>query len=150
MGSERFNVNHIQVQMAMVIKLLEIPVEDGDYSAIPTDVPMWLKPYVGAALRSGLLNGLEQGETFGADMPITEAEAAVMLQNALALSLTEVAVREETVPVWAADAVAVLAQNGLMLNGEGALTRARVAELLYQVSYLAVDAPGMQILRMQQ
>ena len=136
--------------LAMVIKLLEIPVEDGDYSAIPTDVPMWLKPYVGAALRSGLLNGLEQGETFDADMPITEAEAAVMLQNALALSLTEVAVREETVPVWAADAVAVLAQNGIMLNGEGTLTRARVAELLYQVSYLAVDAPGMQILRMQQ
>lgn len=138
--------------LTMAVKALDIPVEEGDYSAIPEDVPMWLKPYVGAALRSGLLEGWPQAETgsFDMDSPITELEAAVLLQNALDLSLSQTAVENsQELPVWAADAVAVMNQYGVALGSENALTRAQAAEVLYQISILSVTAPGMTVFRMQ-
>ena len=53
----------------------------------------------------------------------------------------------EGLPDWAVSAVNVLADNGLALAALSELTRSDVAELLYQVSLLAADAPGMMILR---
>ena len=137
--------------LAMAVKTLDIPLEEVDYSAIPEDVPMWLKPYVGAALRSGLLEGWPQTETgsFDADAPITGAEVAVLLQNALDLSSLETVIETEEIPVWAADAVAVLGQHGVALDGNAALTRAQAAQILYQVNTLAILAPGMEVFRMQ-
>ena len=133
--------------VAMLIEVLQIAPEETDYSQIPADVPVWLKPYVGAAMRAGLLEGL-QTETFGAYSPITGAEAAVMVQNALELTVTETAVNEEeTVPVWAADSVAVLAENGISLNWSDTMTRGDTAILLYRLHALAATAPGMMILR---
>ncbi len=138
--------------LAMAVKTLDIPLENGDYTGIPADVPMWLKPYVGAALRSGLLEGWPQSETGSWDMnsPITGAEAAVLLQNALDLTLEETAVSEnQEIPVWAADSLAVMSQYGLEMECNTALTRAQAAEILYQINTLAITAPGMTVFRMQ-
>lgn len=137
--------------LAMVVKVLDIPAVE-DYSDIPADVPLWLKPYVGAAMRSGLLEGWPETESgnFEADTPITGAEAAVMLQNALDLTLTETAAEENSeVPVWAADSLTAMAENGIALEYDSALTRAQAAEMLYQVSILSLTAPGMMVFRMQ-
>ena len=136
--------------LAMVIKALEIPVEETDYSGIPADVPLWLKPYVGAALRSGLLDGWQDTEagSFDPYSPITGGEVAVMLQNALDLGADDLQTSQE-VPAWAADSVAVMAANGIALSCDAPLTRAQAAQVLYQVSYLAVDAPGVQVFRRQ-
>lgn len=138
--------------LTMAVKALDIPVEETDYTGIPADVPMWLKPYVGAALRSGLLEGWPQTEAGSFDMesPITELEAAVLLQNALDLTLEEASVKTgEEVPVWAAASVAVMNQYGVELGSETALTRGQAAETLYLISQLAVTAPGMTVFRMQ-
>ena len=135
--------------LTMAVKALDIPIEEVDYSAIPEDVPMWLKPYVGAALRSGLLEGWPETQT-NMNSPITELEAAVLLQNALDLSMTETAGEiSEELPVWAADSVAVMNQYGVALGSENALTRSQAAEVLYQISILSVTAPGMTVFRMQ-
>lgn len=139
--------------LAMVVKALEIPLENESYAAIPSDVPQWLKPYVGAALRSGLLEGWPESETgsFHADDPITGAEAAVMLQNALDLSAADAAaLTGEDVPVWAADSLAVMNGNGIDLSPAAPLTRAQAAQVLYKISQLCVTAPGMAVLRLQQ
>ena len=137
--------------LAMVVKVLDIPLEDADYSSIPADVPLWLKPYVGAALRSGLLEGWPETETggFEADSPITGAEAAVMLQNALDLTVSSQSPETEEVPVWAASSLVALSDHGVALDFDELLTRAQAAQVLYQVSLLAESAPGMSVLRMQ-
>lgn len=129
--------------LAMVTKALDIPLEDSDFAGVPENVPLWLKPYVGAAIRSGLLEGLP--EDWQTDGPITGAEVAVMLQNALDLPVA--AEVDEALPAWAADSVATMAVSGIALEAEGNLTRARASEVLYQVSILSLTAPGMQILR---
>lgn len=129
--------------LAMVTKVLDIPLEDSDFASVPENVPLWLKPYVGAAIRSGLLEGLP--ENWQTDGPITGAEVAVMLQNALDLPVA--AEVDEALPAWAADSVATMAVSGIALEAEGNLTRARAAEVLYQVSILSLTAPGMQVLR---
>ena len=76
--------------LAMVMQLLQIPVEDrAEYTGMAQDAPDWLKPYLAAAVRSGLLAGMPESQTFGAEEPITGAEAAVILQNALDLPVAE-------------------------------------------------------------
>ena len=136
--------------LAMAVKTLDIPVENTDYSGIPADVPMWLKPYVGAALRSGLLEGWPQTETGSWDMAITGAEAAVLLQNALDLTAEDAtAETNQEIPVWAATAIAVMNQYGVELAVDAPMTRAQVAQVLYQIDALAFTAPGMAVFRMQ-
>ena len=97
-------------------------------------------------MRSGLTAGVpaEQTETFGA--PITGGVAAVMLQNALDLAvLTVVDEGREDVPRWAAVAVAALQDSGITVQAMEPLTRGEAAKLLYQVSLLAEDAPGLRM-----
>ena len=139
--------------LAMVVQMLDIPSENRDYGAIHAQTPDWLKPYLAAAVRAGLTAGLpEAAET---DAPITGAEAAVVLQNALALTVNQQALetvateQEEEVPVWAASSLTVMADHGLSLPANEALTRADVAEVLYQASILAVNAPGTAVFRLQ-
>lgn len=142
--------------LAMMVQLLDIPTQDAQTASLPEDTPDWLKPYLAAAQRSGITDRLPE-ENFDADAPITGGEAAVMLQNALDLSITQsaleaqqtAAAEDTAVPAWAATALTVMADNGLSLSAEEALTRADVAEVLYQASILAVDAPGTSVLRMQ-
>ena len=133
--------------LTMLIKTLDIPLEET--AELPVDAPGWLKPYLAAAMRSGLTDGMETKETAWME-GITGAEAAVMVQNALDLTAKDVLSLREEDPDWAAPALAVMAVNGIELSAGDALTRADVAKMLYQVHDLSATAPGMAVLRMQQ
>jgi len=138
--------------LTMLLQVLDIPKEDTSYAAVPSDTPLWLKPYVGAALRSGLISGLpETGmDAESMNQPITGAEVAVMLQNALDLRVSHQIPEELTeLPAWAIDALSAMADNGISLTATDPMTRAQVAEVLYQVHYLSVTAPGAAVLRLQ-
>lgn len=121
--------------VTMLVKALEItPEEEITHTGYTDEIPLWLQPYLAAAVRSGLTAGLPEQETFGADMPITGAEAAVMLQNALDLTVETVAADSES-PDWAATALSALEDNGITLDA-GELTRGQAAEVLYQTAKL--------------
>lgn len=148
--------------LSMLVQTLGIPTEDVSYEAIPQDTPGWLKPYLAAAMRSGLTADLPQSESgsFEADRDITGAEAAVMIQNALDLTIsqqtlealaaeTDAEAEAEVIPAWAEVSMTAMAENGVMLTANSPLTRAQLAKALYRVSYLAVDAPGMTVIRKQ-
>ena len=75
-----------------------------------------------------------------------------MLQNAMELSVTTAVVEEELSEeeleyVWAMEAVMAMQDNGVAVSAPEILTRAQVANILYQVSKLAEDAPGLEIYR---
>ncbi len=134
--------------LSMLVQVLQIPTQEQLYSAIPANTPQWLKPYAAAALRAGLLAGLP--EEFDFSEAVSGAEAAVMLQNALDLSVSTQADLEEnadSVPAWALSAVNALADNGLALAPGAAMTRGEAAKLLYRIQALAPEAPGMLALR---
>ena len=137
--------------LTMMVKTLGIPVEEeAEFTGYSDEAPTWLKPYLAAALRSGLTAGLPASETgaFGHGRTITGGEAAVMLQNAMDLAVStctmegvETAAEEN----WSAVAVATMAENGITLSAEGELTRGEVAQILYQAHQLAQNAPGLQM-----
>ena len=135
--------------LAMVVKLLDVPVED--VQTMDADAPKWLQPYLAAAMRSGLTTGIP--EQTDMNQPVTGAEAAVMLQNALDLTVTDEALatftESEEVPKWAAPSLTVMAQHGLDMEAQTQLTRGQVAKILYQVEDLAVNAPGVAVIRKQ-
>lgn len=140
--------------LTMLVSVLELqPDTEVSYEA---DAPEWLRPYLAAAMRSGLMAGLPDVETFDAEAPITGAEAAVMLQNALDLrrmsdSAQTVGVKtEEAVPVWAADAIQILSDHGIVLDAVSTLSRGDAAKVIYQVSQLSPEAPGAIALRIAQ
>ena len=148
--------------LSMVINALDIPTKNVSLAGVPADTPQWLKPYLAAAQRSGLAANLPLGEdgSFQADAPITGAEAAVILQNALDLTISQEALETlamttaaedaaTDVPAWAQVSLTAMSDNGIQLESSAALTRGEVAQLMYQVSYLAIDAPGMTVIRMQ-
>ena len=131
--------------LTMLVRVLDIPLTQS--TALPMgaeEIPTWLQPYYAAAVRSGLVAGLETGH-FSYDRPITGEEAAVMLQNALDLRAAEEAMAQpgET----AASALQTLGSHGIDLPSEGNLTRGQAAQALYAVSRLADTAPGIQVLR---
>ena len=148
--------------LTMVVNMLEIPTDDALYSGLPADTPDWLRPYLAAAMRAGLTAGLPENEAgyFEADAPIGGAEAAVILQNALDLSVSSQHLEEAepvssedeqvSVPVWAASSITAMADNGITFNLTRGMNRGEVAQVMYQVSQLAEDAPGMAVIRMQQ
>lgn len=139
--------------LAMVVQVLDIPVESADTVQLPADTPQWLKPYLAAAQRSGLTDHWQQ--TVSLQEPITGAEAAVMLQNALDLTVSAQLLEEdislqENVSSRTAASLAVMAENGVALEADTVLTRADAAKVLYRVSKLSLDAPGMAVFRFQQ
>ena len=75
-------------------------------------------------MRSGLLAGWVEEDLFQPDAIITGQEAATMIQNALDLA------------------------EPMVLSEEN-LTREEAAQVLYQVSQLKSDAPGMAVLNTQ-
>ena len=131
--------------LAMMVKALNIPVdEEADFTGYTDEAPQWLKPYLAAALRSGLTAGVQTLEAgaFGAYDSITGGEAAVMLQNAMDLTVSAAAL-EDAEDSWAAAAVAAMNENGIAITAGDTLTRGQVAEILYQASALAEEAPGL-------
>ena len=108
--------------LTMLVRALDIPSEN-THMTFDEDVPAWLRPYLAAAMRVGITAGTPQG---GYGEPITGAEAATMIQNALGLEAVEV-----------------------FSFGEGPLTRGDAAMALYRAAQLAPDAPGMAVIRKQ-
>lgn len=144
--------------LTMVIKLLDVPVS-GSVANVPADTPDWLKPYLAAAIRSGLTAGIPDSQTgsFMGETPITGAEAAVILQNALDLTVSQQTLESiqtsaedtEAIPAWAAASLTAMIENGVSFTVNDAMTRAEVAQVLYQISQLSADAPGMAVIRKQ-
>ena len=140
--------------IAMMVKALDIPTDKLDYTVLPENTPQWLRPYMAAALRSGLVSGLEENG-LDAHADVTGAQAAVMLQNALDLSISgdaleTVAAMEDTTPDWAVAAMTALQYNGIYLPANEPLTRGDLALALYQADYLSLTAPGLEVIRKQQ
>jgi len=93
--------------VTMLVKTLEIPVEEGlVYTGYTDDIPLWLQPYLAAAVRSGLTAGLDHPEVFGSGEVITAGEAAVLVANGLDPTETFAGNREE--PVTRAMAAQIL------------------------------------------
>ena len=137
----------------MMVKALNISTQNADYSSLSEDTPQWLRPYMAAALRSGLISGLDM-QSMDANAAISGAQAAVMLQNALDLSvsddvLKQVSAMDDNIPEWAAPALTVLYHNGIALSADTPLTRAEAAKVLYRADYLSLTAPGLEVIRKQ-
>ncbi len=136
--------------LAMVTQLTELSVEDQPvYTELAAKVPQWLRPYLAAAVRSGIAAdwSLLLEEVPDTEAPITGAEAALILQNALDLPAVPTMAEDGEAPTRETAALAVMNAQGLSLTGEDCLTRAQAAELLYRVSRLMVNAPGTAALR---
>ena len=132
--------------LTMLLQTLEIaPENDATYTGFTDDVPSWLKPYLAAALRTGITADWPHGDVFGANEPIQGSEAALLIQNALGLSISsEDNTTETDIPTWAVAPMQALAENGLSVSTT-ALTREQTAKLLYQVSILSPAAPRSNI-----
>ena len=134
--------------LTMLVKTLELPVEEtADFTGFTDDTPNWLKPYLAAALRSGMTENWPDAPEFGASKPITGAEAGLLVQNALNLSVSTVAGKETDgeLPVWAESAVTAMSEIGIELDPTAELTREHAAGLLYQVSQLSRSVPNSEV-----
>ena len=135
--------------LAMMVKTLKIPVdESATYTGYADSIPNWLQPYLAAAMRSGLTANLPISESgaFGIDEPVSGAAAAVMLQNAMDLSVSASAKPvDKEVPDWAASAVMAMNDNGISIDGTATLNRGQVAIILYQAHCLSSQAPGLSM-----
>ena len=110
--------------VTMLVKALDIPTEEElAVTGYTDETPLWLQPYLAAAIRSGLTAGLPDQETFGANVTITQAEARLMLQNALDQAAEEVFAEDTDAP----------------------LTRGDAAQMLYRAAQLAADAGKSEI-----
>ncbi len=133
--------------LTMLVRTLDLPrEEEQDLGAWQGDTPAWLRPYLSAAVRYGLTAGLPEQQVFESGEILSGSEAAVMIQNALALTADTEVFAPENAPDWAKQAMAVLNAWGISLENEP-MTRSRAAEVLYAVSQLAEDAPGMVVRR---
>lgn len=139
--------------VAMLVKALDIPLEDPSTLSLPSDAPLWLQPYLAAALRAGLTAGCPNTDNFSE--AITGAEAAVMLQNALDLTISRNTLedqsastqKEEAVPAWAAVSLSVLEEHNIYVSAFDTLTRSDVSQILYEASHLAAFAAGTALFR---
>ena len=138
--------------LAMLMQVLELPVDRTvAYTGFADECEDWLKPYLAAALRCGIISGYpgENGAVFCARQTITGSEAAVMLHNALDLTAPADSIHDDTIPVWAAQAVAAVDAQGLGVPAPNApLTRSDAAMVLYSASKLAADC-GISFLNIQ-
>ena len=108
--------------------------------------PVWMQPYIVSALSNGMISGSRYDDqiVFRPNETLTQAEAAMMLQNILQLpgsSVQEVISMDEdsSVPVWAETAAAALFSAGIELDlssESAAVTRRDTARMLYQVNRL--------------
>ena len=108
--------------LAMLMQVLDLPV---DRSVTETgfldDSPQWLRPYLAAALRSGIITGYPAGEgvQFRPDQAVSADEAAAMVSRALDFAVPAAAMDDAALPL-----------------GLDPLTRADAAKTLYRLSLL--------------
>lgn len=115
--------------LAMLMQVLELPVDrSAEETGFVDESPKWLKPYLAAALRSGIIAGYpgEGGAEFRAQQTVTAAEADRMTRNALRFAVPAAAMD---------DAVSEIADMSPM-------TRADAAKKLYQLSRLRREHSG--------
>ena len=108
--------------LAMLMQVLELPVDrNATVTGFADDAPQWLKPYLAAALRSGIISGYpaDGGVEFRASQAVSADEAALMVSRALDFSVPAAAMDDVALPL-----------------GLDPLTRADAAKTLYQVSRL--------------
>ena len=131
--------------LAMTMKALEIlPDAEAEKTGFEDECPQWLKPYLAAAQRSGLVRGYatQTGAEFRPDQAITGAEAAAILSSALELPAAVLS-EETALPAWAATALATAQNSGFALTDSETVTRAETANALYQAFRLS-QQDGMQ------
>ena len=124
--------------LAMVMELTDQVVDESLEASAFLDsgeAAPWLRPYMAAAVRSGLIRGelREDGLVFRPNDPIQGREAAVMLQNVLQLPVSA-SVQESNEPRWSAASVQALQESGLTVSAGEPLTRENAVCLLYAVS----------------
>ena len=71
--------------LTMLMQTLDLPVDRGSDLSIPEDTPVWLRPYLYAARRSGLIR--ESTAAFSPEQPISRSEAARMAALALKIAV---------------------------------------------------------------
>ena len=81
------------------------------------EIPLWLQPYLAAAVRSGLTEGLENQQVFEAESPMTAAEADVLLKNAL--NREESCISPEELPMTRAQAACALYDAAMEHKSQG-------------------------------
>lgn len=111
-------------------------------------IAVWAKPYVSAALRSGIVQGSTTADglvVFRSEEPITAAEAAVILNRALRITDVADGTADSDTAVWYAQAVANLESCDAMPASampQSALTRAEAAIMLNRALDLAEQRNG--------
>lgn len=125
--------------VVLVMQLFELePAEETLHSGFADEAQTsaWMQPYLSSAVSAGLISGSrsESGLVFRPDEAVTEAEAAVILQNLLRFPSAEAVSSEDAVETWAADAVGALSGAGTdpLSVSAAPLTRLRCAKLLWQ------------------
>ncbi len=115
--------------LAMLMEVLDMPT---DRSATETgfldESPAWLKPYLAAAMRSGIIRGYPAGEgvEFKAGQNVTADEAARMISGAIDFAIPTMATEEAPA-------------NLALPTGTSPMTRADTAKMLYQISKLRAE-----------
>ena len=115
--------------LAMLMQVLQMPVDRSvEETGFVDGSPGWLKPYLAAALRSGIIAGYpgEEGAEFRAEQTVTISEADRMTRNALRFA----------VPAAAMDEIETEAVDA------SPMTRADAAKKLYQLSRLRREHSG--------
>lgn len=113
--------------VTMLVKTLNLPVEEDVTQTGFTDVPQWLRPYLAAAARAGLILG--NGEnTFRAEETMAPEDAAIMVSAVLRSDGTL-----EDAGLWS-------------LTGDS-LTRGETARLLYSLSVLTNQENRPEVLQ---
>ena len=102
--------------VTMLVKALDLPVEqEVTQTGYENEIPHWLQPYLAAAVRSGLTEGLEQ-QVFEADSPISALEMDTLLNNALTREAGSFG--SEELPVTRAQAACALYNAAKELKAE--------------------------------
>ena len=107
--------------LAMLMEVLEMPVDRTvTETGFLDDSPQWLKPYLAAALRSGIITGYpaEGGVEFRDGQAVSADEAAAMVRRAVDFALP------------------AASMDGPELLGRDPLTRSDAAKALYRIGRL--------------
>jgi hypothetical protein len=115
------------------------------------EIPVWVKPYISAALIGGVINGYRNADgrlVFSPQSPVTFPEAAVMLNKILNVTdvVSAAAVENyDAVPAWAYTATVNLSACNILPSAEASVsepvTRASAAKMLLKSAEL-LDARG--------
>ena len=117
-----------------------------------SDTPAWVKPYISTALKNGIITGVSTSDgrkVFRSETALTRAEAAVIINNAIALSDADrepVFADSDALPAWASEAAANTAARGILsvtsdgnLRPMDSVTRADAAQMLYNAMQVIKD-----------